>query len=74
MTVREMINTLEAERRQLDDALATLQRLEAAQQATTAGKPAKGRRGRKFMGQAERAQVSERMRTYWAGRRKARTA
>lgn len=32
--------------------------------------PAK-RRGRKFMGPAERAEVSRRMKRYWAGRRRA---
>ncbi len=33
-----------------------------------------GRRGRKSMGQEERAEVSERMKTYWANRRLSRTA
>jgi hypothetical protein len=33
-----------------------------------------GRRGRKSMGQEERAEVSKRMKTYWANRRLSRTA
>jgi len=36
--------------------------------------PRTGRRGRKSMGQDERAEVSKRMKTYWANRRLSRTA
>lgn len=71
MTVREMMTQLAAERAQIDEALRTLAKIEQAQQV----QPYPGRRrGRKGMGQEERAEVCRRMRAYWAAQRKARTA
>ena len=61
----------------LNDTLRDLRReLERLNQAITileqipANPPRRGRRGRKSMGQEERAEVSNRMKFYWASRRK----
>lgn len=55
--------------------VAAIQSLEALQSAgaSLSERPPR-RRGRKGMGAAERLQVSERMKRYWAKRRRERTA
>lgn len=63
-----MIGRLQWERGQIDKAIAALEVL------VESGPPAKSTRGRKSMGREERAEVSRRMKSYWAERRKARTA
>lgn len=71
MTIPEIIGHLRHEQRALESAIKELETL--ARLHSIAGTEP-GRRGRKSMGQEERQEVSRRMRNYWAGRRKARTA
>ena len=59
-----IVNDLYRERERLDGVIAVLQELEGGK--TAAPKPV---RGRKFMSQEERGEVSERMRRYWESRR-----
>ncbi len=55
--------------------VAAIERLEELAGSTNGSAPApRSRRGRKSMGAAERREVSERMKKYWASRRKARGA
>jgi hypothetical protein len=66
MDLNKAIQSLYAEKEKLERVIASLEELlHAAQAAPKAGK----RRGRKSMPAAERAEVSERMKKYWAGRR-----
>lgn len=60
-----IIAELRGELARVDTAIAQLERLQNG-----AAVPAKLRRGRKSMSADERRQVSERMRQYWAGRKK----
>ena len=75
MDLYQAIKDLQAEKKRLDQVIESLESLLAD------GKPQKakpdpppprlrGRRGRKHMNEDERIQVSERMRRYWASRRK----
>jgi len=66
MDLSEIIRTLYAEKAKVENSIAALESLDSAQQGTP---PAGRRRGRKFMGDEERQQVSERMKKYWASRR-----
>ena len=50
----------------IDGAIAQLERLENSEPSVAR---VSSKRGRKSMGAAERKQVSERIRKYWAGRR-----
>jgi hypothetical protein len=59
------IRELYKERERLSKVIATLEQL---QESAGAGKALK-RRGRRAMGAAERREVSERMKKYWAARR-----
>ena len=69
MNIPELIATLEYEVQQLQGTIYTLRELqESRQNDKSCVKPLK-RRGRKFMTQEERAQVSERMKRYWAEKR-----
>jgi hypothetical protein len=61
-----VIKALRAQMDQIDHAIAQLESLNSP---SGAGLPNK-RRGRKFMGEAERQEVSERMKRYWARRSK----
>ena len=61
MDLKEILSQLYAEKELLDEAI---RQLEALTKGTTS------RRGRKSMGIEERRQVSERMRSYWAKRRR----
>ncbi len=67
MDVNKTLRELYAEKKQLDR---TIQRLEARLQELEAAqsRPAP-RRGRKNMSEAEREEVSRRMKEYWASRR-----
>jgi hypothetical protein len=64
------IKTLHEERQRLTKLIESLQRLEISGNAPVRRK-APRRRGRKSMTAAERKQVSERMKKYWAARRAA---
>jgi hypothetical protein len=69
MDLRETIQSLYAEKAKLERVITLLEGLlDPAQAVTDVGR----RRGRKSMSAAERAMVSERMKKYWARRRKAR--
>lgn len=72
MDLTYAITELRAECERLDRAIAQLEAL-AGSRNGSAPVP-RSRRGRKSMGEAERREVSERMKRYWANRRKARGA
>lgn len=66
------IDQLRAAKIELDFLITRLEAFATASQPSTwtvALLPPKERRGRKFMGEEERRQVSERMRRYWNNRR-----
>ena len=63
-----MIRRLRDERNRLDGIIATLEELQNI--ADTKKVIPKKRRGRKFMDEEGRKEVSERMKRYWAARRK----
>ena len=69
MDLDEVIRQLHEERERLDRTIAALERL-LQDEIVHEGRPAPGRRGRKSMGGEERLVVSQRMRKYWAARRK----
>jgi hypothetical protein len=71
MGLRETIQGLYEERDRLQRVIALLEEL---QRTTQAVPKVLKRRGRKSMSAAERAEVSERMKQYWAWRRKNRAA
>jgi len=68
------IRALQLEKQKLDRVIATLEEFEKdGQPATAPAEPAAGekkRRGRKSMTAAARQEVSQRMKRYWAARRK----
>jgi hypothetical protein len=72
MKIEETIEGLRRERDAVIASIAALERLSLASSGLVAAK--RSSRGRKSMGAAERQDVSERMRKYWAGRREGRTA
>ena len=71
MDLYKAIQDLYAEKEKLERVIASLEELQRASGAdpVPVEKPGK-RRGRKSMSTEERQEVSERMRKYWAGRRK----
>lgn len=69
MDLYKAIRQLYEERTRLDRVIASLEELQKTAREAAPAEPAK-RRGRKGMNQEERQQVSERMKQYWAGRRK----
>lgn len=68
-TIRDLLD----ERNRLDAIITRLERAQAIEAAKALSAPPK-RRGRKNMPDEERKQVSERMRKYWAQRRKGMAA
>lgn len=66
MDLTKYIRELLIEKRRLDEAIGTLERLIEENPELTTGK----RRGRKSMNPAERREVSRRMKKYWEQRRK----
>jgi hypothetical protein len=70
MDLYAAIRELYIDKQRLDRTIAALEELQPAQ-AGVAALPYK-RRGRKFMGTGERQEVSERMKRYWANRRRSR--
>ena len=71
MDLYKAIQDLYAEKEKLERVIASLEELQrtAGSLPVLPAKPAK-RRGRKSMSSEERQEVSERMRKYWADRRK----
>jgi hypothetical protein len=71
MDLYKAIQDLYAEKEKLERVIASLEELQrtAGTLPVPPPKPVK-RRGRKSMSSEERQEVSERMRKYWAGRRK----
>jgi len=65
MDIYKTISELRARRDQLVRVITQLEQLQA-----TPGAQTTKRRGRKFMGPKERAEVSKRMKQYWANRAK----
>ena len=74
MDLYKAIQDLYAEKEKLERVIASLEELQRTAGSVPAlPKPAK-RRGRKSMDSAERQEVSERMRKYWASRRQIKDA
>ena len=63
MDIEAVIQDLQLEKRRIEQTIAARESLVPSSNHHP--------RGRKFMGEAERQQVSIRMKRYWAGRRKA---
>ena len=71
MDLYKAIQDLYAEKEKLERVIASLEELQRTAGAVPALPPKPGkRRGRKSMSSEERQEVSDRMRKYWAGRRK----
>ena len=64
MELEQLIEKLREERTKLDETIASLQQLKVEVKPFL-----KSKRGRKFMDEAGRQEVSERMKKYWAARR-----
>ena len=69
MDLYKAIQDLYAEKEKLERVIASLEELQRTAGAVPAV-PKTSRRGRKSMSPAEREEVSERMKRYWAGRRR----
>lgn len=69
MDLLKTIQELYEERKRLDGAIAALESV-LKENANAPHGEGRGRRGRKSMSREERLKVSERMRKYWAARRK----
>ncbi|MCU0246909.1 MAG: hypothetical protein MUC42_10055 [Bryobacter sp.] len=67
MDLNRTIKELLAERRRIDELIEHLERLQ--QQRAVQSTESRKRRGRKSMTEAERQEVSRRMRNYWEKRR-----
>ena len=70
MDLYKAIQDLYAEKEKLDRVIASLEELQRTAGATAAVPKSAQRRGRKSMNAKERQEVSERMKKYWASRRK----
>jgi hypothetical protein len=68
MDLYKTISELRARRDQLERIIAQLEELRSGE--SNSGSRSAKRRGRKFMGPDERAEVSRRMKQYWANRAK----
>ena len=62
MNLSKIISMLEARKAQIDVQIVALEKLCIGES------PVRSRRGRRFMGEEERRQVSARMKAYWAQR------
>ncbi len=69
MDLKSILIHLHAQKRRLDEVIKNLESLSDLNSASSASKPPK-RRGRKQMPEAERKIVAERMRKYWADKKK----
>jgi hypothetical protein len=70
MDLYKAIQELYAEKEKLERVIASLEELQRAAGSIPATPRGGRRRGRKSMGAKERQEVSERMKRYWANRRK----
>jgi len=70
MDLYKAIQDLYAEKEKLERVIASLEELQRAAEGGPVMFRGGKRRGRKSMGEGERAEVSERMKRYWASRRK----
>jgi hypothetical protein len=70
MDLNKAIQQLYAEKERLERVIASLEELQQSAGAVPVLTHSVKRRGRKFMDPKERQEVSERMKKYWAGRRK----
>ena len=68
MDVAKILRELKAQREQLDRAIAAVEAV-SGDKGTQAPTAPSMRRGRKFMTEEERKEVSRRMRRYWDSRR-----
>lgn len=66
---RNLINQLRAQKGRLQDAIWSLERLQAEIPGGAQLLDGRGRSGRQYMRVEERKQVSERMKRYWARKR-----
>jgi hypothetical protein len=66
------IQELYAEKEKLERVILSLEELQRTATGVAIASPVGKRRGRKSMNAKERAEVSERMKKYWASRRKQR--
>jgi len=71
MDLYKTIDELHGELGKLDRVIAALEELQGVQLSAEGLTIPPGRRGRKSMSTEERLEVSERMRKYWANRRRA---
>jgi hypothetical protein len=69
MNINKAIRDLYAEKKRLDNVIASLEEMQHTAALVNAAVPEK-KRGRKAMDEQARQQVSDRMKRYWAGRRK----
>jgi hypothetical protein len=72
MDLLKAIQELYAEKERLERVIASLEDLHRSAGAVPAVSDVVKRRGRKFMDPKERQEVSDRMKKYWAARRKER--
>jgi hypothetical protein len=70
MDLYKTIQDLYAEKEKLERVIASLEELHRTSGSMPTMPAGAKRRGRKSMGSKEREEVSERMKRYWAGRRK----
>jgi 16S rRNA G1207 methylase RsmC len=70
MDLYKAIQDLYAEKEKLERVIASLEELQRAAEGGQITLHGNKRRGRKSMGEDERAEVSQRMKKYWASRRK----
>ncbi len=71
MDLFKAIEELQEEKRRLDEVIARLELLSQARDTGADPAPAR-KRGRKSMSEEERAEVSARMKEFWAQKRKAK--
>lgn len=72
MEIQKVIEYLNHQRAMIDETISCLERLSEGSTPTASSVSAK-RRGRKFMHDDDRKKVSERMKQYWASRRRERS-
>ena len=70
MDLQQTIHQLEIQKQKIEFVISELEQLQNSNDSGSV--VMENRRGRKSMGSEERGQVSERMRRYWANRRKQR--
>jgi hypothetical protein len=70
LDLEKAIQELRSEKERLERVIASLEELQRSAGVIPAPNERIRRRGRKFMGPQERQEVSQRMKKYWAARRK----